>query len=183
MLMYLIIIIVSMTLLILLNWLALQWTLLNALLWVATTTGVEIAIIVALAILTGFCVPKKLYNESKFYAVSKREVNFYRALHINVWKDHVCELGLLGGFSKKKLQNPNDPAYIDRFIWEINKGMFMHMMGIVGAFLVLFIPFPGFWSITLPVAIVGAFLNLLPLMVLRYNKPRLLMLKTHLMRH
>lgn len=181
--MYLIIITVSMTLLVLLNWLVLQWTFLGALFWVVATTGLEIAVIVILAILTGFCVPKKLYHECKFYAVSKREVNFYRALHINVWKDKVCELGMLGGFSKKKLQNPNDPVYIDRFIWEINKGMFMHMIGIVGAFLVLFIPVPGFWSITFPVALVGAFLNLLPLMVLRYNKPRLLMLKTRLMRN
>ena len=42
---------------------------------------------------------------------------------------------------------------------------------------------PGFWSVRFPVALVSVLLNVLPIMVLRYNKPRLLMLKTRLMRH
>ena len=181
--MYLIIIVFSMALLILLNWLVLGWTFLGALIWVTATTGIEIAITVVLAIITGLCVPKKLYRECKIYAVSKRELNFYHAIRVGAWKDYICELGILGGFSKKKVQTPNDPKYVDRFILELNKGMFMHMIGIIGSFLVLIVPVPGFWSITFPVAMVGAILNLLPLMVLRYNKPRLLMLKIRLMRN
>ncbi len=182
MVLYLIIIFVSMLLLVLLNWLALGYTFLGALLWVSATTGIEIGITVLLAILTGFCVPKKWYRDSKIYAVSKRELNFYHVIRVGAWKDYICELGILGGFSKRKVQEPNDLAYIDRFLLELNKGMFMHMIGIVGSFLILLVPTPGFWSIKLPVALVDAVLNGLPLMVLRYNKPRLLMLKTRLTR-
>ncbi len=182
MVLYLIIIAVSMLIVTLFNWLALGWTFLDALLWVSATTGIEIVITVLLAILTGFCVPKKWYRDSKLYAVSKRELNFYHAIRVGTWKDYICELGILGGFSKRKVQEPNDIAYVDRFVFELNKGMFMHMIGIIGSFLILLVPTPGFWSIKLPVAVVDAILNGLPLMVLRYNKPRLLMLRTRLMR-
>ncbi len=181
--MYLIIILTAMLIVTVFNWLVLGWTFLSALFWVTAITGIEIVITILLAIITGLCMPKKIYQERKIYAVSKRELNFYHALHINAWKDRVCELGCLGGFSKKKVAAPNDPAYIDRFILEINKGMFMHTIGTLGSFLVLFVPVPGFWSITFVVACVGAVLNILPLMVLRYNKPRLLMLKSRLMRN
>lgn len=177
------IIAVSMVIVILFNWLVLGWTFVSALFWVTATTGIEIVITVLLAVLTGLCVPKVLYRECKIYAVSKRELNFYHAIRVGTWKDYVCELGILGGFSKKTVKAPNDASYVDRFILELNKGMFMHGIGTLGSFLILLVPVPGFWSIKLPVAIVGAVLNILPLIVLRYNKPRLLMLKTRLMRN
>lgn len=181
--MYLIIIAVAMVLITLLNWLALGWSLLDAMIWMFAATGIEIGIIVVLAILAGLCTPRKFYHESKVYAVGKREMSFYRAIRLNIWKDYVAELGFFGGFSKKKLAVPNDPAYIDRFIFELNKGMFVHYVGTIGSFFVLLFPLPGFWSITFPVALVGAILNILPIMVLRFNKPRLLLLKKRLLRN
>ncbi len=183
MIMYLIIIVVSMAVMVLVNWLALGWTVLGALSWVSITTGIEFLIIVVLTVLAGQCVPKVCYRDCKLNQVSKRELNFYRAIGLGKWKDYVCELGVLSGFSKKKVAAPNDPSYIDRFLFEINKGMFVHIVCVFGAFLVLLFPLPGTWSIVLPVALIGVLLNILPIMVLRYNKPRLIMLKTRLMRN
>ncbi len=183
MIMYLIIILISMVMVVLLNWLALGWTLLGALAWTAAATGIEVLIVILLTILAGLCVPRILYSDCKLYAVGKREMNFYRAIRLGRWKDYVWELGGISGFSKKKLTAPNDPAYVDKFLYELNKGMFVHAVCVAGAFLILLFPIPGFWSITFPVAVVGAILNILPIMVLRYNKPRLLMLKTRLMRN
>ena len=183
MIMYLVIIAVIMSVVISVNWIALGWTFLGALTWTSITTAIEFLIIVVLTFFTGQCVPKKFYHECKLYAVSKRELSFYQVIHLRAWKDYVCELGALSGFSKKKIIAPNDPSYIDRFILELNKGMFVHFFCTLGAFLLLAVPLPGFWSITLPIAIVGAILNILPIMVLRYNKPRLLKLKTRLKRN
>lgn len=182
MILYLVIIAVCMVIVVMLNWLALGWTFLGALYWVSVTTGIEFGIMVVLAILTGLCLPHIFYHECKLYAVGPREIKFYRAIGLPAWKDRVIELGALGGFSKKKLVAPNDSGYIDRFIYELNKGMFMHAVAVVGAFLIMAVPVPGLWSIRLPVALVGAFLNILPLMVLRYNKPRLLLVKKRLAR-
>ena len=61
--------------------------------------------------------------------------------------------------------------------------MFVHYVGTIGSFFVLLFPLPGFWSITFPVALVGAILNIFPIMVLRFNKPRLLLLKKRLLRN
>ena len=44
---------------------------------------------------------------------------------------------------------------------------------IVGFFLILFLPIRYWLVISIPVAIVNAFLNLLPIFILRYNVPKL----------
>ena len=184
MVLYLTIIAISMVVLVVFNWLVLGWTLLGAVMWTSITTGIELAIIIALAMISGWCFPNKWYRECKLYAVGKREMNFYRAIRLGAWKDHVAEMGQqLSGFSKRKLANPNDPAYVDRFIYEVNRGILVHLVCAIGAFLILLLPLPGFWTITFPAALVGAFLNVLSIMVLRYNKPRLLLLKKRLLRN
>ena len=110
-------------------------------------------------------------------------MNFYRAIRLNNWKDSIIELGFLGGFSKKKIATPDSPAYVDKFIYELNKGMFVHYIGVLGSFIILALPLPGFWSVSFIVAMFSVVLNFLPLMVLRYNKPRLLLLKKRLERN
>ena len=93
------------------------------------------------------------------------------------WKDKVWELGGLGGFSKKSLENPDSPEYIEKFIIECNKGVLTHRLSYPIGFLpMLFIP--NICAIAFPVAAVNLFLNILPTLVLRYNTPKLrIMLK------
>lgn len=183
MILYLGIILIGMVLTVLLNWLALGWSLIDAIVWTSATTGIEIGINIALVIISGLCVPHIFYRECKLYAVGKGEMNFYRAIRLNNWKDSIIELGFLGGFSKKKIATPDSPAYVDKFIYELNKGMFVHYIGVLGSFIVLALPLPGFWSVSFIVAMFSVVLNILPLMVLRYNKPRLLLLKKRLERN
>ena len=120
-------------------------------------------------------IPRKCYHlDKKFYQVSKREQRFYEKLGIKYWKDKVWELGALGGFRKNKVKDPNDVAYLDRFIIEIARGMIGHIINLFAGFLVIFIlPLHYWWRIGLPVAIVGFLLNLLPTFILRYNLPKL----------
>lgn len=114
------------------------------------------------------------------YAASSRERELYRALRVRHWKDKVWELGGLGGFSKKNLQKPNDPAYIEKFIIECNKGVMTHRLSYpIGFLAILTLPYPCSLTIALPVAVVNVYLNVLPTMALRYNTP---MLKTMLRR-
>lgn len=183
MILYLCIILIGMVLTVLLNWLALGWSLIDAIVWTSATTGIEIGINIALVIIAGLCVPHIFYRECKLYAVGKGEMNFYRAIRLNNWKDSIIELGFLGGFSKKKIATPDSPAYVDKFIYELNKGMFVHYIGVLGSFIILALPLPGFWSVSFIVAMFSVVLNFLPLMVLRYNKPRLLLLKKRLERN
>ena len=92
-------------------------------------------------------------------------------------------LGGLGGFSKKKLKNPDDPEYIEKFIIECNKGMVTHRLAYPIGFLAM-LTFPNICALTiaLPIAIVNLFLNILPTLALRYNTPMLASLLKRLKR-
>ena len=119
--------------------------------------------------------PDKWFGvDNPHYLVSDRERKFYGKLKVRYWKDYVWELGGIGGFSKKKLAEPNSPEYIEKFIIECNKGVLTHRLSYPVGFLAM-LTLPNICSLTvaLPVAIVNLFLNILPTLALRYNTPML----------
>ena len=119
--------------------------------------------------------PDRWYGvENPLYHVSDRERELYKKLKVRLWKDKVWELGGLGGFSKKNLLSPDDPAYIEKFIIECNKGGLTHRLSYPIGFLAM-LTLPNICAITiaLPVAVVNLFLNILPTLALRYNTPKL----------
>ena len=112
--------------------------------------------------------------DNPLFNVSDRSKRFYKAIKVRHWKDKVWELGGLGGFSKKRLEKPNDPDYVKKFIIECNKGVITHRLSYPIGFLAM-LTLSGLPSLTvaLPVAAVNLFLNVLPTIVLRYNTPKL----------
>ena len=120
-------------------------------------------------------IPVKLFSyKTKISHVSKVECKIYEGLLIKHWKDHIIELGMFTNFSKKSVANPNDRAYIERFIMECNSGAWGHILGIIlGYVAILFFPRLYWPTIFIPAACVNAVLSLLPFMILRYNLPRL----------
>ena len=119
--------------------------------------------------------PDRWYGvENPLYHVSDRERELYKKLKVRLWKDKVWELGGLGGFSKKTLLSPDDPAYIEKFIIECNKGVLTHRLSYpIGFLAMLTLPKICAFTIALPVAVVNLFLNILPTLALRYNTPKL----------
>ena len=119
--------------------------------------------------------PDKWFTrDKKIFKVSKKSRKFYDAIKIKSWKDKVWELGGLGGFSKKNLEKPNNPEYIEKFIIECNKGVLTHRLSYPIGFLpMVFMPNVCAYSVALPVAMVNLFLNVLPTLVIRYNTPTL----------
>lgn len=121
--------------------------------------------------------------DKKCFKVSKKSQRLYEKLQIRKWKDKVLELGILGGFRKNKINDPNSPEYVEKFIVESNKGIVIHRIGYFVGFLVMLVfPFKFAFSIGLPVAITNMFLNILPVMILRYNIPKLMTLHKRLTR-
>ncbi len=122
--------------------------------------------------------PDRLFGiDDPLYSVSDAETKLYKILKVRKWKDKVWELGGLGGFSKKRLSEPDNPRYIEKFIIECNKGVLTHRLSYPIGFLpMLFIPGVFAFSIALPVATVNLFLNILPTLALRYNTPKLKMI-------
>ena len=121
------------------------------------------------------CFPQKWVSpDCKFYQAGKKERRFYEKIGIKKWKDKVLELGILAGFRKNKIRDKNSPEYIHKFLVESNKGINTHILNIVFGFLVIFcIPLKYWLVISIPVAVVNAILGLLPILILRYNIPKL----------
>ena len=127
------------------------------------------------ACIVHWIIPGKWFSaDSKFVSVSKGECKFYEILGIKLWKDHVLELGFLGKFSKKKVENPKDPEYIKLFIQECNVGSVVHLVNVIqGIILIFCFPYNYAHYFVIPAVCVNTFLSILPVMVLRYNIPRL----------
>lgn len=130
--------------------------------------------------------PSKWFSgEQKIFNVSKKELGFYDKIHIKKWKDLVPELGMFTSFSKNKISDPHNSEYLNRFILEACYGSVIHFVSFFTSFLIIFIDFNMFvdfsapigLTIGLPVALVNAVLILLPTFILRYNIPRLKILK------
>ena len=129
--------------------------------------------VVALAICF---MPDRLFPaESPRYHVSVWEKKLYLKLGVRAWKDHIPDLGGIGGFSKRKLRAPDDPAYIEKYIIECHKGVLTHRLCYpLGLLVMLTLPNLCALTIALPVAVINMLLHILPTMALRYNTPMLL---------
>ena len=129
-------------------------------------------------------IPANWVKNKRFFNVSKTEQKFYEKLGIRAWKDKVIELGGLGGFSKSKVDNPNNPEYIEKFLIESYKGEIDHIAGMVAGFSVIFIfPLKFAWCVGIPIAIVNVFVNMMSTMILRYNTPKLKILHKRALRN
>ena len=134
----------------------------------------EFAIDGGIAILIRLTPDRWYPADSPLFAVSAFERKLYGRLRVRLWKDRIWELGGLGGFSKRKLLAPDDPAYIEKFIIECHKGVVTHRLSYPLGFLILLLfPKPLSLTVALPVALVNLFLNILPTLALRYNTPML----------
>ena len=142
----------------------------------ALSVMVEIVINAIVATITAKILPKKWFEKNnKFFNVSKKEQSFYiNVFKVKVWKDHILELGALNGFRKNKFNDSGSPEYIKQFIIENNIGYADHLFSIIfGAFLIFAYPPTIFWSMGLPTILINFIMNYMPVVILRYNIPRL----------
>ena len=121
------------------------------------------------AIICSKLLPNKLFNaNSKFFTPGKKEYNLYKKLGVKVWKDKSIELGKLNGFSKRKIEDPKNPEYINQFILECNKGYLTHLTSIVFSLLILLcVPKSLILPMAMPMFITSLLLNTIPIIILR----------------
>ena len=137
-------------------------------------TAIQFALDGLIAIIINKMPDSRFSVDNPFYEVSKWEIDLYKRLKVREWKDKVWELGGLGGFSKKKLVEPSNPEYIEKFIIECNKGVLTHRLSYpIGFLAMLTLPNVCAFTIAFPVAVVNLFLSVLPTLALRYNTPKL----------
>lgn len=128
-----------------------------------------------IAVVTCKMLPNKWYDyNKKAFQVSKKEVRFYEKLGIKKWKHKTAELGNLNGFSKNKIEEFDNPEYVKKFILETNKGYIDHLFSIFASIIAAFCMPIRFWlPLSIPVALTSVIINLISVIILRYNMPRL----------
>ena len=156
--------------------------------WTLLWTAVAIVIIILVdGLVATVCrlLPKRFADSSDtFYQVTQKEKKFYEKLKIRKWKDKIPEIGHFTGFRKNKIADPQSVEYIERFLLEACYGELGHLwiMPIGFVILALFFISETWIALAIPVAIINAILNLLPVFVLRYNRYKLEILRKNLLK-
>ncbi|MBQ7339553.1 MAG: hypothetical protein IJW43_01725 [Clostridia bacterium] len=143
--------------------------------WVTVTTLSAIAIDGLGATIGRKLLPERWFTaDKKGFCAGKKESKFYEKIGIKWWKDKVIELGAFTNFRKNKIANPNDIEYIKRYILEANFGVICHVLGVILGLATIFCCPMNLWlTVGLPVTIVNTVLSGLPILILRYNLPKL----------
>ena len=114
--------------------------------------------------------PKKWYMPChKIYEVSKKEHKFYQKLGVKNWVKFVPELGGFTNFHKDSVGNVSDTEYLERFLFESNCGVIIHLENALFGFLIMFLPKVGTPAVWIPVYIVNFVLSIMPVFILRLN--------------
>ncbi len=130
-----------------------------------------------IALIVRWFLPKKLTNPFlKIYTVHNWERKFYNKLGIRIWKDKIPEAGkFFANFDKSKVNNISDNNHLYKFMQETIYAEHMHFLSAIFGLLVVFVNLKLWYIVALPLIIVNAIINLMPVMVQRYNRPRLML--------
>lgn len=132
----------------------------------------------ALDIVVAFAVhklPRKLFSPyRRIFNIPKAEDKLHSLLLVRKWKDKIPELGQLCNFKKDRLSGTKS-EYLYVFLEETCYAEMIHLlMGIVG-FAVMFINPMRLWVYyPLQLCVFNLILNLPPILVQRYNRPKLI---------
>ena len=148
-------------------------TALNIVFWTACNFGVAFLV---------RCLPRRLFSWGRaFYRELRFEKRLYRMLGVNRWKDHLPEAGGLAGFSKRNLAGELTLPYVETFLLETCIAEVGHLaIGILGYCSVGFAwllpdPYP-YIPLFLGFATLDLVVQLLFVIIQRYNRPRLMRL-------
>ena len=130
------------------------------------------------ALFVRYCLPKKAFNPFlKCYSVGKIERKFYEKIGIRKWKDRIPEAGqLFANFSKTELADMTNNEYVKKFMSETIYAEIMHWLSMIFSFLIIFIDLRLALTVGLPLVVGNMILNLMPVLVQRYNRPKLMVL-------
>lgn len=135
---------------------------------------INFIIIFALDALIAFIIhklPEKYFNPNlKIYQVSKKEKKIIIKLGIRKWKDKVPDMGQLCDFKKGKVES-KEIVYLYKFLVEMCYAETIHVGMILIGFLDLII-WPRL-SISIPLVLINFCLNFPPILIQRYNRPRM----------
>ena len=130
------------------------------------------------ALFVRYCLPKKAFNPFlKIYKVAKGERKFYEKIGVRKWKDRIPEAGqLFANFGKSEILDTSNNEYIYKFMSETIYAELMHWLSALISVFIIFIDLSIALYVALPLIVGNVILNILPVIVQRYNRPKLMVL-------
>lgn len=118
---------------------------------------------------------EKINHNSSFFKERKYEKSIFKFFKVRKWKDIIPELGgMLKYFDKSTVQQNVDSKYMLKFIKETCYAEIMHLIAIFTAPIVLVVlPRNYLLTVLLPIMIVNILLQIPPILVQRFNRPKL----------
>lgn len=151
----------------------------------SVTSAIVVSIVVFVALFTIDAIvalivhafPHQNFNPEKgIFKVKKHEKRILERLGVKKIKDVIPEMGKLIKFRKDKIES-TDSKYLYRFLEETCYAELMHIISIFACLIVpLLCPFKYFLTISLGMTLINILLQIPPIMVQRYNRPKLLTL-------
>ena len=123
--------------------------------------------------------PYKCFDATQsFYKSKKNERKFYDKIKVKNWKDKIPNWGKVGQVRESENQlNIHD---VEKFIFQTCLGEIVHDFCVISSLIsaiILMIKRPDiFLNMALPIFIVYAIVNMLSIIIQRYNRPRLQLL-------
>lgn len=150
--------------------------------WVAILT-ISCGLIDGICALFVHLLPNKLFEpHKKAFNVSERKLKFYQKLGVRKWKEHVPDLGQFANFKKNKIDQPFNVKYMHKFLVENCYGDMIHLVSaFMGFFIVIFPPIDLAFSIALPIALINFVINYMPVIIQRFNRPKLMSIYNRLL--
>ncbi len=125
------------------------------------------------SLLTRIIPQDKINIHSWCFKTFKKERKIYELLGVKKFKDKIPDMGgVLTGFSKSELTS-SDPRYLERFIKETILGELSHLLGILCCVVIFIVFNEHTLNFALPLFFLNTYFNLMPLIVQRYNRPKL----------
>ena len=137
-----------------------------------------------ISMFTRFALPRNYFDaRKKRWHTFKFEEKIYRFLRVKKWKDKIPELGNISGFGKKKIEDPNNPIYLYKFLTENCLADSLHFFSIFAGVLVfVLVPSRFILTIALPIFIVNTIMNTMSWMVQRFLRPKMVKMYERLLR-
>jgi glycosyl-4,4'-diaponeurosporenoate acyltransferase len=124
---------------------------------------------------------RSLYERNKwFFKEYPFEKRLYKKIHLVKWKDKLPELGRMMNFEKKHLKKQVSLKYIDKFILETYYAEFGHLAIAILGFLCILVNPSEYIRMALICSVINFIIQIPFCLIQRYNRPRLVRLKSRL---
>lgn len=120
---------------------------------------------------------KRVNPFNKRYKVHKWEEKFYLKLGVRKWKDKIPELGkLFAGFDKSQVGDLKDNEHVKHFLVETITAEYIHKFSAIFGLLAVVACLKTWYIVGVPLLLANFVINSMPVIVQRYNRPKLMML-------